>query len=626
MKLTLSSKDFKAIAVLHIQGIPAGFLSSLGQGFLSRLYKGIAAAPNSCVLIERNEQGEVIGFVSGTLDIRKCYMHVLTHHCFSLGIAIIPSLFSSGTVRKVFETLFYAKDAPLKKGGQGGIKQEKRGRGDFSPLSSQERGRGVRSELLSIAVSDSAQGKGIGKKLVQRLECFFQDHGYQGVYKVVTAANDSRSNAFYTHTGFMLHHEFMYHGNSMHEYRKKLLRQSFSPLLTGEGGEVMIDALSQFFNVSPASVTLWSKGRIGLYALLKAMGIGPGSTILMSGYTCVMVPSAPLFLGAKCQYIDIDPETYNIDPSRLALRLVPRASCLILQHTYGIAQDMDQILAWAQANNMPLIEDCCHAFGSTYKGRLCGTFGLGSFFSGQWNKPFSTGLGGILLVNDSPLNKGGEGGSLLDRVSAIHAAAAIPSLSEELRIAAQIKAYNLLVNPKTNALITQAYRALTKLGLAVGSSSNEEFAGTMPREYLKKMAKSQITEGEKNTRALGALLAHRKKITAFYDKELLLAGFKPLKKQPHADNVILRYPVRVANKDQVLQRALRKGYEIGSWFEIPLHPKGIDMERFGYKIGMCPESERACREVINLPTHGRINEREASRHLEFLKKFALPAA
>jgi dTDP-4-amino-4,6-dideoxygalactose transaminase len=81
--------------------------------------------------------------------------------------------------------------------------------------------------------------------------------------------------------------------------------------------------------------------------------------------------------------------------------------------------------------------------------------------------------------------------------------------------------------------------------------------------------------------------------------------------------------VRVANKKELLDKALKKGGEIGSWFEIPLHPEGTDMAKFGYTSGMCPESERACREVVNLPTHSKITAKEMERIVEFLKKYAV---
>lgn len=374
--------------------------------------------------------------------------------------------------------------------------------------------------------------------------------------------------------------------------------------------------LASLFQADAERITLWSKGRVGLYALLKALGVCSGDEIIVTGYTCVMVPSAPFFLGAVCRYVDIDPGTYNLNPALLDSAVSDRTRAIIVQHTYGIAQDMEPVLQWASKRGLPVIEDCCHAVGSRYRGKLCGTFGAGAFFSGQWNKPFSTGLGGMLVVNDQ---------KLLNGVRSLYQTAANPSAIEDLRIRGQILAYRALVNPRTVMAITRFYRFLSGLGLAIGSSSSQELAGDMPRDYFKRMAPSQEKEGEGNLADISGLLEHRKMISALYSRRLPALGFGALKENRDSENVLLRYPVRVANKQEVLKEALRKGVEIGSWFEIPLHPFGTDMAKFGYQTGMCPHSEQACTEVVNLPTHAKISESEVSRILEFLKRLAHPA-
>ena len=150
---------------------------------------------------------------------------------------------------------------------------------------------------------------------------------------------------------------------------------------------------------------LLAKGRVGLYAGLRALGLPPGAKVLVPGYTCVVVPSAIQFAGLKPVYIDIDPHTYNLDPAQLAHALPGEVSAVIVQHTYGIPAAMQAISAWADLAGATIIEDCCHTFGTRVDGRLCGTFGAFAFMSGQWNKPFSTGLGGMLLVRDTALAK-----------------------------------------------------------------------------------------------------------------------------------------------------------------------------------------------------------------------------
>jgi len=85
--------------------------------------------------------------------------------------------------------------------------------------------------------------------------------------------------------------------------------------------------------------------------------------------------------------------------------------------------------------------------------------------------------------------------------------------------------------------------------------------------------------------------------------------------------VMVRYPVRIAEKDKALAEAAKAGIELGSWFECPLHPIETPLEAYDYKIGMCPEAEKASNEVVNLPLHPRADEKTAKRTIEFITSF-----
>lgn len=361
---------------------------------------------------------------------------------------------------------------------------------------------------------------------------------------------------------------------------------------------------------------LLAKGRVGLYVGLRAMGLSAGSKVLMPGYTCMVVPSAVRFAGLEPRYLDIDPSTYNLDPGRLE-SVADDVSAVIVQHTYGIPCEMEPILRWAGGRKIPVIEDCCHVFGSCYRNALCGTFGRFAFMSGQWNKPISTGLGGMLLVNDP---------ALADRAAEIiRDEALVPGPFKSLLLRMQILAFQLFVRPTTAMKITSLYRALARLGLTIGSSSQPELRGEMPRRYLSAMAPCQVRQGLGEMAHIEENIRHRSRLTAFYQKELPRIGFAPLPGHLADGLPLLRFPVRVANKRAVLSLAGRSRVEIGSWFETPLHPEGTRMDAFGYRQGMCPEAEAASREVINLPTHRKVDDHTARETLDFLGRYARPA-
>lgn len=143
------------------------------------------------------------------------------------------------------------------------------------------------------------------------------------------------------------------------------------------------DMFKKFLNVSHAS-SFW-KGRVALYAILKALGIGEGDEVLVEGFTCVVVPNAVIFAGAKPVYIAPDPKTYNMDVSQIETAITSKTKAIIVQHTFGLPADMDSILNIAKKYNLRVIEDCAPALGAIYKGRKVGTFGDAAFLvlSGQ---------------------------------------------------------------------------------------------------------------------------------------------------------------------------------------------------------------------------------------------------
>ena len=374
------------------------------------------------------------------------------------------------------------------------------------------------------------------------------------------------------------------------------------------------EKLEAFFG--GGSCFLLSKGRVGLHVGLRAMGLPPGSKVLVPGYTCVVVPSAIQYAGLKPVYADIDPHTYNLDPSLLE-QVPDGVSAVIVQHTYGIPAAMAAIQRWAASRTVPIIEDCCHTFGTRIDGRLCGTFGAFAFMSGQWNKPFSTGLGGMLLVNDAAL--GNRVAEILQQESVS------PGVLKNLILRGQILAHRLCVRPSTAALMMAFYRALNRWGLVIGSSTEGELRGEMPDRYLSRMAPCQVRAGLRELARIEENIRHRTGLAVFYDRELPRIRFAALHGMPSEGMPLLRYPVRVANKSELLALAARKGVEIGSWFEVPLHPAGTRMEDFGYSRGICPQGEAASDQVINLPTHLRVSESTAEKVIAFLRTHARPA-
>ncbi|MCD4832124.1 MAG: DegT/DnrJ/EryC1/StrS family aminotransferase [Anaerohalosphaeraceae bacterium] len=369
---------------------------------------------------------------------------------------------------------------------------------------------------------------------------------------------------------------------------------------------------ASYFNANHA-FSFW-KARVALYALFKTIGVGPGDEIILPGYTCVMDVNPIKYVGAKPIYVDIEPDTFNMNVELLEEKITPNTKVILAQHTYGYVCDIEKIIEIAEKNNIAVIEDCCLSLGSKYKGRLAGTFGKAAYFSFQWNKPFTTGLGGMAITNDS---------ELADKIKRLCEEQIIqPSFKEKAMLSAQLAVYRTFIYPRTTALAQSLFRWLTKKGIVVGSSATCEFEPVMMDDFFKGMSYVQSKSGIGQLRKLEQNINHRKEMAALYDTLLSEKGWRVREYDTQAmDPVMVRYPVRITEKEKALEQAASAGVELGSWFECPLHPIETPMTVYDYEMGMCPEAEKAAKEVVNLPLHPRANKKTAKRTVEFITKY-----
>ncbi len=356
------------------------------------------------------------------------------------------------------------------------------------------------------------------------------------------------------------------------------------------------------------------KGRVALHAILEAAGIGEGHQVLLPGYTCVVVPNAVLYRGAEPVYVDIDPATHNLDVDALEAGCgrtwsPGRARAVIVQHTYGLPADADRLAEFARRHDLLVVEDACHALGSHWRGRPVGALGDAAFFSSQWSKPVTTGLGGWAEINDP---------ELAAAVRAVAARYPTPGALAGLRLQAQYLTYRLLYRPRLFWALQGLYRALGRAGLVIGSSTGAELDCRMPTDYRRRMGPLQQRTLRRLLSDAERTVATRRRHAALVERELDRHGLPRAHVPDGADPVWLRYPLRVANKDALLAAARAARVELGDWFLSPVHPNLTGWEQAAYRAGSCPEAERASRQVVNLPTHPGLDEAEIVRIVAFV--------
>lgn len=145
-------------------------------------------------------------------------------------------------------------------------------------------------------------------------------------------------------------------------------------------------------------------GTDALWLVMLAHGIGPGDEVITVPNTFIATAEAVSICGAKPVFVDVDAQTYTMDPVRLKQAITPRTKAIIPVHLFGQTADMEPILEIAQQHGLPVIEDACQAHGASYKGRMAGTMGVAGCFSFYPGKNLGAyGEAGAVVTNDQEL-------------------------------------------------------------------------------------------------------------------------------------------------------------------------------------------------------------------------------
>jgi perosamine synthetase len=142
-----------------------------------------------------------------------------------------------------------------------------------------------------------------------------------------------------------------------------------------------------------------SSGTTALYLALLVHDVGSGDEVITTPFTFIATANSVLFVGAKPVFVDIEEETFNIDPASIEAAITPRTRAIIPVHLYGYVCDMDAIMDIAQRHDLLVIEDAAQAVGATYKGKPAGSFGTGCF-SLYATKNVTSGEGGMITTDD----------------------------------------------------------------------------------------------------------------------------------------------------------------------------------------------------------------------------------
>jgi perosamine synthetase len=142
-----------------------------------------------------------------------------------------------------------------------------------------------------------------------------------------------------------------------------------------------------------------SSGTAALHLIVRALGLGPGDEVLVPSFTFAASVNVIMMEGATPVFVDIDPETFNMDVARMDSRVTPRTRAVMAVDVFGHPVEWDDLLAFAERHGLAVIDDACEAIGARYRDVPVGRFGAAAAFAFYPNKQITTGEGGMLVTD-----------------------------------------------------------------------------------------------------------------------------------------------------------------------------------------------------------------------------------
>ncbi|MFA5210955.1 MAG: DegT/DnrJ/EryC1/StrS aminotransferase family protein [Patescibacteria group bacterium] len=391
----------------------------------------------------------------------------------------------------------------------------------------------------------------------------------------------------------------------------KAINYLFNPfkwkkLITGKDYQIALDKFKKYFNSE--DIYFFDSGRSALQIALESLNLPCGSEILVQSYTCVVVTNAIIWAGFKPVFVDID-KNYNIDILDLRKKISKKTKAIIIQHTFGKAADLNEILTIAKQNDLKTIEDCAHSLGGIKNEKKLGTFADLAMFSFGSDKIISCVRGGALLVNNRNYKeKIAEKNKNLAKANLIKT---IQYLANFLLFPIGKKLYRI----KIGKFILATAKRFSLTGRIIFDSEKKALPNKF---YPAQLANSLADILSNQIDKIDDFNIHRKKIANFYFENIknknILAPFD-------SDCVYLRFPLQVNNPELILKQARKKGIILGDWYNSVIAPKDIDISKTFYISNSCPNAEKTAKCSLNLPTDKNIDFKKAKKIVDFINKY-----
>ncbi len=322
--------------------------------------------------------------------------------------------------------------------------------------------------------------------------------------------------------------------------------------ILGKHNKAFEQEMADFIGVK-YSVAL-NSGTDALHLALRALDIGAGDEVITVAFTFVATTEAIGIVGATPVFVDINPDTFNMDANLIEEKITPKTKAILPVHLYGQPCDMDKIMEIAKKHNLYVIEDCCQAIGAEFKGKKVGSFGDIGCYSFYPTKNLGTmGDGGLAVTNSETLK---------NRMIALrNHGGAVRYYHDEIGV---------------NSRLDEIQAAILRVKLNYINDWNKK----------------------------------RREHAAFYNE--LFKDCKDIETPKEIDNVYAvyhQYTVKVPNRDEVHKMLQENGIGAMIYYPVPLHLQKVH-SHLNLKEGLLPHTEHDTKLVLSLPMFAEITEEE----------------
>lgn len=300
-----------------------------------------------------------------------------------------------------------------------------------------------------------------------------------------------------------------------------------------------------------------NSGTSGLHLALKSLGIKEGDEVITTPFSFVASANCALFENAKPVFVDVEEDTFNIDPDLIKEKIADKTKFILPVHVFGQTCDMDPILKTAKKNNLKVVEDACESIMATYKGKKSGTMGEVGVFAFYPNKQMTTAEGGMIVTN----------------------------------------------NEKAG-ILCKSYRNQ-------GRSDNKQWL-THPRiGYNYRMDEINAAIGIEQIKKLPGFIKKRRALAKLYIEQLNdIDGITLPKIKEGNEHSWFVFPIIVNERarNELISKLNSIGVQSKAYFDPCIHLQPFYREKYGYNEGDFPVAEKLSKTIVILPFYEQMKE------------------